>query len=189
MRVIKWLDEHFEETLLVILLIAISCVMMAQVFARRGFNSSMSWPEEFCRYCYIWTVFLSLGYTIRRGNMLRVGVVMDLLPTGLKNGIKIFTELLMLACFAVFFKSSLDVIANIKASGQTSTAMQIPMWIMYLSTATGFGLAVIRMAQSIVLGFIHFRDKGESTIEATMKEAQEEAEMARLDSLEQGGEA
>lgn len=187
MKIIKWLDDNFEGTLMVLLLVAISCVMLSQTIARYVFNSSMPWPEEFSRYCYIWTVFLSLGYTIKKGSMLRVGIVMDLLPTKLRNAIKIFTDLLMLVVFIVFFQHSLQVIGNIRATGQTSTAMQLPMWIMYLSTATGFGLATIRMVQTIVYGLRHFGDRAESTLEATLKEAQAEAEMAKQDL--QGGEA
>ncbi|HCS74946.1 MAG TPA: TRAP transporter small permease, partial [Clostridiales bacterium] len=34
MFAIKWLDEHLEEALMVILLGLISCIMMAQIIAR-----------------------------------------------------------------------------------------------------------------------------------------------------------
>lgn len=69
MKVIKWLDEHFEETFLVFFLVLISCITMLQIIARTFF-AALSWPEEFCRYCWIWSVFISLPYTMRKGNML-----------------------------------------------------------------------------------------------------------------------
>lgn len=53
MKVIKWLDEHFEETFLVFFLVLISCITMLQIIARTFF-AALSWPEEFCRYCWIW---------------------------------------------------------------------------------------------------------------------------------------
>ena len=34
MKVIKWLDEHFEEALLVILLVLICCIELIQVVVR-----------------------------------------------------------------------------------------------------------------------------------------------------------
>lgn len=81
MRLIKWLDEHLEETLMVILLIVIACVTMIQVIVRKvPWLTSLTWAEEFCRFMWIWSVFISLPYTIRMGNMLRVGVLVDLLP-------------------------------------------------------------------------------------------------------------
>jgi len=177
MRVIKWLDEYLEETILVLLLIIISCVMMAQIIARYVFNDSMSWPEEFARYCYIWTVFLSLGFTLKKGSMLRVGLVMDMLPNKVRNSIKIVTDLIMLVIFVIFFIHSVEVTKNIELTGQTSPAMQLPMWIMYCSTVIGFSLATIRIVQVIVHGIRHFKDRQISTLEATLKEAQDELSM------------
>jgi len=179
MKVLKWLDENFEEIILVILLVIISAVMLAQIFARYIFNSSMSWPEELCRYCYVWTVFLSLSYTVKKGNMLRVGVVMDMFPTVIRNSVKILCDLVMLALFAVFFRHSLLVVNNIKnGTGEISAAMQIPMWIMYMSTVIGFGLSSVRTLQSVIYSILHFRDSGVSTIQATLSEAKAEIGLA-----------
>ena len=93
MKVIKWLDEHFEETFLVFFLVLISCITMLQIIARTFF-AALSWPEEFCRYCWIWSVFISQPYTMRKGNMLRVNVLVDLLPTKARNAINIVIDLI-----------------------------------------------------------------------------------------------
>ena len=175
MSAIKWLDEHFEEAIMVVLLALISCVMMAQIIARNVVNS-MTWPEEFSRYCYIWTVFLSLGYTIKKGNMLKVGIIMDLLPQKVRRTIEILVNIIILAVFVVFFRYSITYTNILRTTGQLSPAMQIPMWIMYLSTIIGFGLASIRSAQEIVSNVRNFNVKAETTLEATLKEAKEEVE-------------
>ena len=175
MSAIKWLDEHFEEAIMVVLLALISCVMMAQIIARNFFNS-MTWPEEFSRYCYIWTVFLSLGYTIKKGNMLKVGLVMDLLPQKLRRAIEIVANLIILSICVVFFRYSITYTGIIHKTGQISPAMHIPMWIMYLSTVLGFGMALIRTAQEVVSNIKNFNVKAETTLEATLKEAKEEVE-------------
>lgn len=173
MSVLKWLDEHFEESILVILLAIISIVMMAQIVARTAF-SSMAWPEEFARYCYIWTVFISLGYTIRKGNMLRVGIIMDLLPHKLRKSIEIVTNLIMLVLFVILSYHSIIFTNKVRLTGQLSPAMRIPMWIMYLSTIIGFGLASLRMAQEIIKNFKEFNIEAETTLESTLKEAKQE---------------
>ncbi|MDD4046917.1 MAG: TRAP transporter small permease [Tissierellia bacterium] len=175
MSAIKWLDEHFEEAIMVVLLALISCVMMAQIIARNVVNS-MTWPEEFSRYCYIWTVFLSLGYTIKKGNMLKVGIIMDLLPQKVRRTIEILVNIIILAVFVVFFRYSITYTNILRTTGQLSPAMQIPMWIMYLSTIIGFGLASIRSAQEIVSNVRNFNVKAQTTLEATLKEAKEEVE-------------
>lgn len=175
MSAIKWLDEHFEEAIMVILLALISCVMMAQIIARNIFNS-MTWPEEFSRYCYIWTVFLSLGYTIKKGNMLKVGIVMDLLPTKIRRAIEIVANLIILVICVVFFRHAIAYTGKIHNMGQISPAMHLPMWIMYMATIVGFGLASIRVAQEIVKNIKNFNVRVETTLEATLKEAMEEVE-------------
>ncbi|HHZ02088.1 MAG TPA: TRAP transporter small permease [Tissierellia bacterium] len=175
MSVIKWLDEHFEEAIMVILLILISCVMMAQIIARNIFNS-MTWPEEFSRYCYIWSVFLSLGYTIKKGNMLKVGIVMDLLPPKLRKAIEIVVNIIILAICVVFFRNSIIYTGIVRSTGQISPAMHLPMWIMYSATVLGFGMASIRTFQEIISNIKNFNVKSETTIEATIKEAREEVE-------------
>ena len=171
----KWLNKHFEEAILVFLLATISCVMMAQIIARTFFNS-MTWPEEFSRYCYIWTVFLSLGYTIKKGNMLKVGIVMDLLPQKLRKRIEIIVNVIMLVLFVILLRYSIIYTGKVKSSGQFSPAMHLPMWIMYMSTIIGFALAALRMVQEIISNIRNFNKKAETTLEATIKEAKQEVQ-------------
>jgi TRAP-type C4-dicarboxylate transport system permease small subunit len=59
---------------------------------------------------------------------------------------------------------------------EVSSDMSLPMWIMYLATVLGFGLASIRTAQEIVNNIKNFNVKAETTLEATLKEAKEEVE-------------
>lgn len=178
MSVIKWIDEHFEESILIVLLALISSIMMLQIVAR-VIGDAFSWPEEFARYCYIWTVFLSLGYTIKKGNMLRVTVAMDLLPVKLRKTIELIGNILMLVVLAIFFRYSFEYVGKLRVTGQTSPAMQIPMWIMYWSTIVGFGLGTIRMIQEIIFNFKNFnKEDVETTLEATLKEAKEEVNLS-----------
>lgn len=81
MKAVKWLDEHFEECFMVVLLVLIAVVSLMQVIVRNIETlPALKWAEEFCRFCWIGSVFLSLPYTIRNVSMLRVCVLLDLLP-------------------------------------------------------------------------------------------------------------
>ena len=181
MRLAKWIDEHLEESALVFFLVMISCVMLLQVFMRKVLNSSLSWPEEFCRYCYVWTGFFSLGYTMRQGNMLRVGIVMDLLPKTLKKAVFILVNVLCLVIFTVFFINSIDVVKTLRAIGQTSTAMRLPMYLVYLCTVIGFCLAIVRTVQAIYKQIRFFGEAEQTVIEAIKEEAEAEAAFAKAD--------
>ena len=60
MKVIKFLDRRLEEVILVLLLSCIVVIMLCQIVCRYVLNDSLSWSEEFCRYCYIWFMFVFL---------------------------------------------------------------------------------------------------------------------------------
>ena len=71
-RVLQALDEHFEEWMLTLLLGAMAVIMLLQVIMRYVFNMALTWPEEACRYLYIWCCFLGISYCISRRTELRV---------------------------------------------------------------------------------------------------------------------
>jgi len=184
---IKWLDEHFEETILVVFLVLIACISMIQVIVRKiPFMSSLQWAEEFDRFMWIWSVFISLPYTIRMGNMLRVNVLLDLMPHYVRKTLSLIVDVVVMLSMALLCYHSVGVIfgpKGIMTSGELSPAMRWPMWIVYLFMLFGFGLGTLRGIQMIIIHAKKFNEKELTAIEQTMKDAEEEAKAAK------GGEA
>lgn len=187
MKVVKWLDDHFEEALLVVLLVFIACIELIQVvfrnLARIPFDGNpikaLTWPEEFCRFCWIWSVFLSLPFTIRKGSMLRVSVLSDMLPNIGRKIVNIAVDLINMAVMASLFYYSIGVVGNIREMAESSPAMGWPMWIIYSIMLVGFLLGAVRAAQMTVIHITHFNEKELSTLEQTMADAAEEAEAGK----------
>ena len=180
MKVLKWLDEHLEETFLVILLVLISCIELIQVIFRNvKFVEALTWPEEFCRYMWIWSVFLSLPFTIRKASMLRVSVLVDMLPQTARKIMNIIVDLVNAAIMGLLFYFAIGVVNSVRLSGETSPAMTWPMWLVYTSMIIGFGLGAFRAVQMIVIHIKHFNEKELSTKEQTMADAAEEAEAGK----------
>lgn len=180
MKAVKWLDEHFEETLLIVLLVMISCVELVQVIIRNvSFIPALKWAEEFCRFCWIWSVFLSLPYTIRKASMLRVSVLLDVFPTKVKNAINIVVDLVTAATMCLLGVHSISVIQRIMKSAETSPAMKWPIWAIYSVMLIGFFLATLRGLQQAYLHIRTFNEKKLTAAEQTMAEAAEEVEAGR----------
>ena len=180
MKLLKWLDDHAEETLLVILLVIIACVSLVQVIIRKlPWIPALTWAEEFCRFCWIWSVFLSLPYTIRMSNMLRVTALLDILPDIIRKVLNLSVYVLTTVSMAVLCVYSVSVIQSIRASGETSAAMVWPMWIVYSIMFVGFALAVVRGVQQIVHHLRLFHGHELTTIEQAMEDARAEAENAK----------
>ncbi|MDO5343213.1 MAG: TRAP transporter small permease subunit, partial [Bacteroidia bacterium] len=94
-KTIHFIDEHFEETLLVIMLVLITLVEFLQVVIRNiPWIPALKWAEEFCRFCWIWSVFLSLPYTIKKASMLRVSVLLDAFSEKVRNTMNIAVDLI-----------------------------------------------------------------------------------------------
>lgn len=180
MKVIKWLDDHFEEFLLVIFLVMITVVSFLQVVIRKvPWIPALTWAEEFCRFAWIWSVFLSLPYTIKRGNMLRVTVLLDAMPVTVRKCLNIFVDIVNIFAMALLFYFAIPLVRDRYISAETSPAMLWPMWAIYSSMLLGFGLAIFRGIQMLVDHIKHFNEVPLSTIEQTMQEAAEELAAAQ----------
>lgn len=166
MKVIKWLDEHFEEFILIVFLVLISCITLLQVICRNvPAFPVLTWPEELCRFLWIATVFLSLPYTIRTETMLRVTALVDIMPWKVRNIINVIVDVITFVMMAVLTNAAVTVLMRIVESGETSPAMLLPMWIMYLIVLVGFILGALRSVEMFVIHIKHINVEPKSTIE------------------------
>ena len=65
MKFLHKLEKNLEESILGVLLVGMALILMAQILMRVFAKNSLSWAEEIARYFYVWSVFLSIGCTIR----------------------------------------------------------------------------------------------------------------------------
>lgn len=167
MKAVKWLDEHFEETIIIALLVVISVVELMQVICRNipGIPA-LPWAEELARYAWIVTVFISLPYTIRTSTALRVTALVELFPWKLTNVINIVVDVINAAALGILAWTSITVIGQVQAGGSVSPAMQIPMWIMYVIIFIGFAGGVLRALQMCVIHIKTINEKPVNSVEA-----------------------
>lgn len=147
MKVLKWLDEHFEETLMVVVLAVMVVVLMAQIIFRKFLGSSLAWPEELCRYLFIWSGFLSLSYTIHNHSTMKTDLFLMVLPKAAKKWISLITDVGMCLLFAFLTKISFDVIPTIT---QVGTAIPISRKWVFAAAFVGFFLSAVRSLQEII---------------------------------------
>lgn len=157
----KWLDEDLEETILMIFLILMSLAMMAQIIMRYCFGASMSWPEEFCRFCFVFSGFFSIGYCIRRGKMLKVDILMELFPKVVRTIVDLVGRVVTLVFFSYLTYYAYFAMMNSKNGGMVSPAMEMPMWLLYGSVFVGSALGVIRQIQDLYRFFFVHKEKKE----------------------------
>ncbi|MDD3390593.1 MAG: TRAP transporter small permease, partial [Synergistaceae bacterium] len=147
LKILKWLDEHFEEYILSGLLIVIAVVMMLQVTMRYVFNASLSWAEEASRYAFVWSALVSIGYSIKENSILKVDTLVESLPAGLKHILVTLINLSVTLFFGYLFVNSIPAVQRVVMTGQTSPALKIPLSWIYFAAIAGFFLATVRSVQ------------------------------------------
>ena len=119
-------------------------VTFIQVVFRYGLDSSLSWSEEAARYCFIWTIFLGTSMAARRGQH----IVVEVLAPRMRRALTHVVALVGISFFALFAYVAALLVDN--AWSQTSTALQIPIALVYASAPLGAALTVLHLVNAVV---------------------------------------
>lgn len=150
MKILKWLDAHFEEWLLIILSTVMTVVIASQVFMRHVMNSSLSWSEELARYCFIWLVYIGISYGVKMQRHIKVDVVLQFIKEKQKVVLGIIANLIFLAFSIIIIIYGYNISQQLLGWGQVSPALHFPIGLVYMATPVGFALTSIRLIQQIV---------------------------------------
>ena len=149
MNLFKWLDNRLEETLMMIMLTVICCVMGISVIARYALNDALSWAEEISRYMFIWSSFISVSLCLKKRSSIKIDMLLTALGKPLQRVLLILGDLIMAVFFAYMLNGSISATVSIFETNQTSPALLLPMYLVYGSTVVGFALSMIRLAQRL----------------------------------------
>lgn len=131
-----------------ILLVGVLITFVA-VIARRVFNNSIVWSEEFIRYSFIWMFFLAMPICTLKGSHL----TLDLIPGHLHGQAKkILTIIIEAICIAfdivLMYLGFPFALGNMK---QTSAALHIPYGWINLAIPVGAALMALFSVYRIYL--------------------------------------
>ncbi|MDQ0297969.1 TRAP-type C4-dicarboxylate transport system permease small subunit [Salibacterium salarium] len=150
MRLVRWLDEHVEEVLLVAFSVVMVVVIAMQVFMRYVVGDSLSWSEELARFCFIWLVYIGISYGVKKQRHIKVDAMLILFKQKGKIVMNMIANIIFLIFAVVVIYYGQSVALRILELGQESPALHIPMGIVYLATPVGMGLTAIRLIQQLI---------------------------------------
>jgi TRAP-type transport system small permease protein len=125
-------------------------IVFVQVIARYVMHDSLSWSEEIARYLLVWTIFLSAGYVLGQGAHIFLDVVFNAFPKKLQKIFRLISNLLLLAFSYVVTQYGIELVQV--GMKQKSSAVGIPMSLVYLAIPVGGGLLLLYCLFEIVLG-------------------------------------
>lgn len=147
---LKKIEEHFEEALLVLLMGSMSVLIFVQIVMRYVFQASLSWSEELARYLFVWLSYVGVAYAVKKGAHIRVDAFTSLMPVRLQKRVLIVAECAFLFFALMVVSEGFALSMKIFRFGQFSPALGIPMGYVYLAPVVGFTLVVLRLVQALV---------------------------------------
>ena len=165
MKLVKWLDKHLEEILLVALLFVMMIIMGIQILARYALGNSLSWSEEITRFCFIWTGFLSISYCVKNSKSIKIEQFVEWFKDdfgGLGvHVLRLVSYTIGLVLFGYLIPFAYHFVRASYMGKAASPAVGIPMWIVQSITVISFGLCEIRLLQKLIsrIGMIRRGEK------------------------------
>ena len=128
------------------------CVLI-QIISRNLLPSAPSWTEELARYTFVYMVAFGCGVAVLKDEFVFVEFLKDaLIAKGhvkANKAIRLFVTVIMLALSLYLLFFSVPQLAFIKFR-MVSTAMQLPMQIIYFSQILMFGFLSISLIMRII---------------------------------------
>jgi TRAP-type C4-dicarboxylate transport system permease small subunit len=152
-------------------MVAIFVLMMALSIGRE-INLNIPAGDDFASWCMAAMAFLGLAHTFRHGEMIRVGLIIDLFEGRKRWYFEIFS--LLLGCGFIGFFAYYAVQMNWQSwqfNDMSQGVVIVPMWIPQLGYSVGLVILLIALVDEL----IHVLTGGEPRYEKPKPKTAEEA--------------
>jgi TRAP-type C4-dicarboxylate transport system permease small subunit len=125
--------DKIEGTVLVASFVVTVSLVAVQVVMRYVFNNSLSWSEELTRFVFVWQVWMGTSVGCKNNNHIRVEILSSMLKGKAKAVHSIVGDILVLAFTIFLVYDGFVVVGSVFRRGMLTPAMQMPMYLMFLS--------------------------------------------------------
>ncbi len=138
--------------LVAVLAVAMTAIILMQVFFRFVVYVPFPWSEELARFLMIYMAMFGSVIALRRGRHIGVRVLVERLPEKLYDVVAApFVQVCMIGFLAVLFRQGVDL--ALRNRYQVSTALDVSMFWPYLAIPVGAAMMII----DIVSDMLHDR--------------------------------
>lgn len=149
-RVLKLIDDKFEETIGVVMLATCLTLIFIGVVMRLVFKSGIPWQEELSRILYVLVVYVGASYGMKTKDHIRVTFIREMLPPLGQRIMEVFTDILW-AGFNIFvIVISIQVYPKLQRFIGESAILKIPLHWIFLTVPIGCALVTLRLVQGYV---------------------------------------
>ncbi|SMB92447.1 C4-dicarboxylate transporter, DctM subunit [Desulfonispora thiosulfatigenes DSM 11270] len=153
-RIIRFLDEKFEEYAIVIGFVIFTLLINMQVLNRYVLSfveiaNITTWTEEVARYIFIFIAYFGAALAIKKNENIRVDALINKVPKPISRSLDLASVLLTYILFFILLKGGLENCMQQFVRGQVSPALGLPMYIPYFAVPLGILLMAIRTTQNV----------------------------------------
>lgn len=130
-------------------LLGIFLVMIAQVVLR---ELSIQFPgaDDISAYLCVATTFFALAHTFRRGELIRVGLLINTLAPGPRRVAELLAlSLALIGCAYALYWTIDDVLFSYEIEDRAQGALPVLLWVPKLSMPIGIALLLIAVADEL----------------------------------------
>jgi TRAP-type C4-dicarboxylate transport system permease small subunit len=146
MRLLKLLDDHVEEWLLIFTYTAMLIIASAQIFFRYVVNYSISWSQDLLTYMLIWSVFIGISLAVKKRRHIKVELAYVLISKKNQFYLKVLSNVVfMIFCLVFSYFSLKKVYSLMFVLPQMSESTGLSMWMIQIAIPIGFMLSIYRL--------------------------------------------
>ena len=152
-RLVGKLLNWFEVGSLLFCVTALAALLIINFIARELFTS-IYFAEEISEFLVIFTTFVGLSYGVRRGRHIRMGAFLEIMSPKVEKVFIIFISLISAGVMFYMANAAYEYLIHSMQRAHETPALRLPVWVFYIITPIGFGLAGIQFLRTIIKNLV-----------------------------------
>jgi len=140
--------EMTTGSLCVLFFAAMTFVTIIGVFYRYALNDPIQWSNESARFLMLWTGFLAINIATRKGEHIRIDIIVELLPSWMSKALGYIVDLLIGYFLILLLVKGWAMASNTMMTGFT---IPISMFWVYVSVPLGALITLIQLLLNVTV--------------------------------------
>lgn len=133
-----------ESNIAMICFVVMGLAVLYGIVMRFVFRAVNQYGEEVSRYMLVFAAYMGVSINVRVKGHLSVDLFVDRLPIKAQKVVRIFTGIVQILTYALLVVLSIQFIKMQMSVGQVSSAMRLPMYVVYMTFLLGFSVSTLR---------------------------------------------
>lgn len=137
--------NRLEESIIAILLAAMTLLVFVEVVLRFGFGTGYMWAEELTLHLSAWMVLFGVSYGIKVGSHIGVDALVKIMPSAARRVISSIAVIACLVYCGLFMQGSWVYLTKIHMIGIEMEDLPVPKWLAHSILFISMVLMAIRL--------------------------------------------